>query len=50
MWQPGPNYALVNKASGTCLDVAGSNTTNGAPVQIWACNGGLNQQWRLPAD
>jgi len=28
-----------------CLDLAGGNTTNGAAVQIWDCNGDTNQQW-----
>jgi len=33
-----------------CLDVPGRATTAGTKVEIWTCNGGTNQQWRLNAD
>ena len=33
-----------------CLDVPGHATTAGTRVEIWSCNGGTNQQWRLNAD
>ncbi len=54
-WTVGPNYSLVNVgASGLnstsyCLDDNGFNTVNGQPMQLYACNGGSNQSWRLPA-
>lgn len=38
---------LVNQATGKCLDVNGTSGTNGARVQIWTCNGGTNQLWRV---
>ena len=37
--------ALVSAASGRCLDVPGSNTTNGTQPVIWDCGGGANQRW-----
>jgi len=33
---------------GKCLDAAGGGTTNGTPIQVWACNG-LRQQVWVPA-
>jgi hypothetical protein len=33
--------------SGLCLDVTGKVTANGTLVELWACNGGTNQQWTL---
>jgi hypothetical protein len=43
----GAGFELVDAASGLCLDVTGVSTDDGAPVQVWGCNGGPNQQWRL---
>ncbi|MEU1862657.1 endo-1,4-beta-xylanase [Streptomyces gardneri] len=34
-------------ASGRCLDVPGSATTDGTQLQLWDCNGRTNQQWTL---
>ncbi|MFD4791778.1 PQQ-dependent sugar dehydrogenase, partial [Streptomyces sp. NPDC058459] len=34
-------------ASGRCLDVIGQNTTSGAGVNIYDCNGQANQAWTL---
>jgi ricin-type beta-trefoil lectin protein len=31
--------------AGKCLDVSNASTTPGSQVQIWQCNGGLNQIW-----
>jgi len=39
---------LVNPVSGKCLDDPRFNVTNGAQLKIYACNGGSNQQWKLP--
>jgi lysophospholipase L1-like esterase len=41
----GPSSTLVSAASGRCLDVPGSNGTNGTQTIIWDCNGGTNQRW-----
>jgi hypothetical protein len=35
---------------GKCLDVYGSNSSNGAAVGIWTCNGGDNQSWTYTAE
>ncbi len=32
---------------GKCFDVPGFNDTNGTNVQIYDCNGGMNQQWEF---
>ena len=39
-------YSLVGLA-GKCLDVEGIATTDGTPVNLFRCNGGDNQLWRL---
>ena len=44
---PANTRALVSAASGRCLDVPGSNTTNGTQPVIWDCNGGANQRWTI---
>ncbi len=52
---PGANYQLVNQgatvANGTpyCMDDLYLKTSNGSPVGVYACNGGNNQAWRVPA-
>jgi alpha-galactosidase len=38
---------LVSAASGRCLDLPQSNTTNGTQLVIWDCNGGANQRWTV---
>ncbi|MEV8437995.1 ricin-type beta-trefoil lectin domain protein [Actinosynnema sp. NPDC051121] len=38
---------IVGTASGRCLDVPGSTTTNGTQLQLWDCHGQTNQQWTL---
>ncbi|MEV0136063.1 ricin-type beta-trefoil lectin domain protein [Dactylosporangium sp. NPDC050688] len=44
---PSGGGTLVSAASGRCLDVPNSNTTNGTQPVIWDCNGGANQRWTL---
>jgi len=39
--------ALAGAASGRCLDVPNSNTTNGTQPIIWDCNGAANQRWTV---
>ncbi|MCX4985476.1 endo-1,4-beta-xylanase [Streptomyces sp. NBC_00572] len=36
-------------ASGRCLDVPASSTTDGTQVQLWDCNNRTNQQWTYTA-
>jgi lysophospholipase L1-like esterase len=43
----GTGTALVSAASGRCLDVPGSSTTNGVQPIIWDCSGAANQRWTL---
>jgi hypothetical protein len=59
---PGSNGSLANqswtvmavaggdevqlKGTNLCLDVAGFGITNGTHVQLWTCNGGVDQQWK----
>ncbi|WP_155370716.1 RICIN domain-containing protein [Catellatospora vulcania] len=44
--EPAPS-ALVSAASGRCLDVPGSNTSNGVQPIIWDCSGRDNQRWAV---
>ncbi|WP_203932286.1 PQQ-dependent sugar dehydrogenase [Virgisporangium ochraceum] len=32
-------------ASGSCVDVNGASSADGAKIQLWTCNSGTNQQW-----
>jgi len=41
----GSASAIRGVGSGRCLDVTGVSQTNGTAVQIWDCNGQVNQQW-----
>jgi endoglucanase len=34
-------------ATGSCLDVNGNSSTDGALAQLWSYGGGNNQQWAL---
>ncbi|MFF4361273.1 RICIN domain-containing protein [Streptomyces sp. NPDC001604] len=43
----GPYYNLVARHSGRCVDVSDNSAADSAFMVQWACNGGLNQQWRL---
>jgi hypothetical protein len=40
-------YLLKAVHSGKCVEVADGDLTNGANVQQWTCNGGMNQQWEI---
>lgn len=44
---PTTSGAFASAASGRCLDVPQSNTTNGTQPVIWDCNGAANQNWTL---
>ncbi|HET7017901.1 MAG TPA: ricin-type beta-trefoil lectin domain protein [Streptosporangiaceae bacterium] len=48
IWTHGSNDSLVQQSTGMCLDINGGTATNGTAMQIWTCNGGTNQAWRLP--
>ena len=47
-WMPLANGALVNAASGMCLDATGGSSANGTKLIVYTCNNGLNQRWALP--
>jgi hypothetical protein len=36
---------LFEFTSGRCADVRGASTTNGTRVQLWDCNGSVQQKW-----
>lgn len=36
---------IVNRASGSCMDVMGASLERDAPIVTWTCNGGANQRW-----
>ncbi|MFI6780192.1 glycoside hydrolase family 27 protein [Micromonospora sp. NPDC050276] len=42
---PSTSSAYASAASGRCLDVPNSSTTNGTQPVIWDCNGAANQRW-----
>ncbi|MEU9836578.1 endo-1,4-beta-xylanase [Streptosporangium sp. NPDC048047] len=42
---PGGNGQIRGVASGRCVDVPNSSTTDGTQVQLWDCHGNANQQW-----
>ncbi|MEU9651268.1 RICIN domain-containing protein [Streptomyces sp. NPDC048110] len=57
-WSPGgegwigdsPMIVHIHAASDKCLEVAGNSKANGAVVQMYTCNGGANQKWRIDGD
>ncbi|WP_425338585.1 ricin-type beta-trefoil lectin domain protein [Kitasatospora phosalacinea] len=40
---------VVGQASGRCVDIPGSATSNGTQAQLWDCHGGTNQRWTYTA-
>ncbi|MGW2339268.1 endo-1,4-beta-xylanase [Streptomyces sp. NPDC001661] len=44
---PADGGQIKGVASGRCLDIPNSSTTDGTQVQLWDCSGGTNQQWSL---
>ncbi|WP_435810649.1 lectin [Streptomyces thermoviolaceus] len=40
----------ITGLDGKCLDVAGADSANGTPVQIYDCNGTNAQQWTVGSD
>ncbi|MBP0451175.1 RICIN domain-containing protein [Kitasatospora sp. RG8] len=43
----GTGPILIKNASGKCLEIEGSSSTNGARAQQWTCNGQSGAVWRL---
>jgi alpha-galactosidase len=44
---PTTTSTFISAASGRCMDVPQSSTTNGTQPVIWDCNGGANQTWTV---
>jgi len=44
---PGSYVQLINQNSNKCLDVQMPNTSDGANVDLWTCNGNTWQKWQL---
>lgn len=45
-----PAGVAIRGLAGKCVDVAGANTANGTPVQLYDCNGTAAQRWTVGAD
>jgi alpha-galactosidase len=43
----GTSTVLRSTGSGRCLDSSNTTQTNGTQLEIWDCNGGINQLWTL---
>ena len=55
LWQlvttrPSSPSALVNVATGLCLDVEGAVPADGTPTRLFTCHGGAHQIWRPAAE
>jgi beta-glucanase (GH16 family) len=42
--------SAIRGLAGKCVDVAGANSANGTPVQLYDCNGTAAQQWTVGSD
>ncbi|MFJ9347385.1 RICIN domain-containing protein [Streptomyces sp. NPDC101237] len=42
--------AAIKGLAGKCVDVAGANSANGTPVQLYDCNGSAAQKWTVGSD
>ncbi|MFQ3558433.1 family 16 glycosylhydrolase [Streptomyces gramineus] len=42
--------AAIKGLAGKCADVAGANSANGTPVQLYDCNGSAAQKWTVGSD
>ncbi|GAB1510065.1 ThuA domain-containing protein [Actinophytocola sp. KF-1] len=40
-----PAAGPIVGASGKCVDVSGGSSADGTRIQLWTCNGQVNQQW-----
>ncbi|MFP8884118.1 RICIN domain-containing protein [Streptomyces mangrovi] len=41
---------IVGVHSDKCVDVKGANTADGTPIQLYTCNGGVAQAWKIHSD
>lgn len=42
---PAPSIVKFKANTQACLDLGGGNTTNGNYIEVWSCNGLVNQNW-----
>jgi hypothetical protein len=47
-WYDDAGAELFNSGSATCLDDPNASRANGVKLQIWDCNGRVQQNWTLP--
>ena len=45
-----PAGGAIRGLAGKCVDVAGADTANGTPVQLYDCNGTAAQNWTVGSD
>ncbi|MET9498802.1 lectin [Streptomyces sp. NPDC006552] len=45
-----PSGGAIRGLAGKCVDVAGANSANGTPVQLYDCNGSAAQNWTVGSD
>jgi hypothetical protein len=38
---------MINRLTNKCLDVRDANSSNGATIQQWDCNGGRSEYWAI---
>ena len=36
---------MISSSAGRCIDVHGGQSTDGAPLMVWSCNGLARQKW-----
>lgn len=48
-WRPQAGGEVVNQWTGLCLDLTDGDLADGAPLQIWTCNGLPHQRWAFSA-
>lgn len=49
-WHVPVGGEIVNRASGTCMDVDAWSMDPGARIILWPCHGGANQSWTRPPE
>jgi beta-glucanase (GH16 family) len=47
---PATGNALKSTFSGRCIDIPGSNASDGVRLQMWDCNGAAAQKWTFQSD
>lgn len=50
LWKLVGDTIVLSSYPSICLDITGANASQCAPVEVWSCNGGANQQWNFNPD